>query len=217
MSDDAIASRLYASTTPSTPSPTAAQPAPAQPAQPAAPAAAQPPAAQSQSDQKPTEKPGEEQPTDGPLTREQILKARAEDQERRFYSPQVTFAKVNFVPPEEPGIDAAQRESINTEAREVYGDLGCMPSDVDALNAAVADVKELPTAETRATWAGEARALLAQRYGPAAGEKLQLAQKLATRYPAVKNHLERTGFGDNPRVILKFVELAERLRGRRKI
>lgn len=145
---------------------------------------------------------------------EAIQKLRADDRERRMYPAQKTLAGI---PTEQWFARAEVDDSIKAvaarEMREIFCDLGASVTDATELHSAVASITEVPTAETMQAWQQEAAQALVQRYGKDADSMLETARALVARDPRVAKMLQG-GLGNHPRIVLKFVELAQRERRR---
>lgn len=202
MSD--IAERLYGgASTPSTPAPAA----PTAPAAPVAPEA--PPAAAQPNQQTP------QQEAD-PLDR--VREIRANDMERRLYSPHKTYGpELNEALAQVPGSSPEQVAAVAAEYREIFADHGMTADEArDVVSTFRADVSANET--TKSSWRAQAMDDLTAAYGPhGAAEALALAQQLVARDPRMAHLLAVTGMGDHPRIVARAVELARRERSRGRL
>jgi hypothetical protein len=106
-----------------------------------------------------------------------------------------------------PGLDAR-------EARLIAGDLGASADDVRMFRTLAAQhVAEPASDEQRQTWHDVTVREIADRNISTAD--LNAAKRLVQSDPRLVNFLDRTGLGNEPRTVLRFVELARTARGRR--
>ncbi|CAM2158929.1 conserved hypothetical protein [Paraburkholderia tropica] len=209
----AIADRLYAASTPATP------------ATPASDANSTPQTeAQAQADT-PAEKPQTETPaTDAPAQTPELPDAIRElrnDPLRRMFSAQGTFAGV---PLEESmqniGGTPAEVSAIASEWREVFADLGASPNDAREL----VMLAQQHGANMPADAAGDGKLYasavdaLVRQYGSDAQAALDDARALIARDPRLGSFLDKSRMGNDPRTVLKVVQLARsaKMRGELK-
>jgi len=216
MSDE-IAARLYGGPTPSAQlvpaSSTASAPAPDTTSPPEAP---QPKSLDDIAHGLYGPKSVDQAPVDKPANREAVLKMR-DTPERRMYPAERTFASVPVEAWLNPQLSPEERAAAAREMRETYADMSLRADEARDLHAVVDQITEQVTPETVQKWQGEAANEAVQRYGAAADEKLALAVKLVRRDPSVVDFLEKTGLGNHPRFVSKFIELAERERAKGRL
>ncbi|MDR5743275.1 hypothetical protein QCE73_08920 [Caballeronia sp. LZ029] len=234
MSDfEAMASRLYGGSTPTTPQaqtvmqgeaapienrlyPDAA-PSPQAAPQPAA----EPAAIESETaSEKPQESaPQAEQTATEPGKPElpDAIRELRDDPTRRMFSPQGTFASV---PLEDAmanvAADPEVKAAVAHEFREIFEDIGASPQDAHELvTAARAFTAEPVTPERDASNVNSAIDALNRQYGKDAKSALATAQAMINRDPRLAQMLDRTRLGNDPKTVLKIVALARSNRGRR--
>lgn len=100
------------------------------------------------------------------------------------------------------------------EARLIATDIGATADDVRMFRTLAAQhVKEPASDEQRQTWRGVSERELAERNISMAD--LNAAKRLVASDPRLVKYLDETGFGNEVKTVLRFVELARSERGRR--
>jgi hypothetical protein len=138
------------------------------------------------------------------------IKTLRDDPLRRMFSPQGSFASVQL---EERmadlAIDPAVKTAAAAEFREIFADIGASPQDATELvDAASRFHAELVTPERDFTNANSAIQILNEHYGADAKAALATAQEMIARDPRIFRMLDASRLGNDPKTVLKVVQLA---------
>lgn len=151
---------------------------------------------------------------------DEIRALRDADDDRRMYSPQVTYRDAGLEDALAiPEIEAEEQSASAAEYREIFADHGMAPDEArEVVQLARGLTASPPDEATQESWRAEAWRRLVDENGGEKGarEALELAQRLTARDPRVGHILEATRLGNHPRVIAMMVSKArtEKARGR---
>lgn len=139
--------------------------------------------------------------------------------ERRMYSAQKTYERVDTESLFDPNADPESVAAAGAELREIFSDHGATQDDATAIRTlALAHPIGSVTHEQHAAWQDQAQRALIAELGPnVAPAALRDAQRLAQRDPRVVQLLNRTGLGSHPQVVKLFVKLAQEQKSRGRL
>lgn len=154
-----------------------------------------------------------------PNTPDNVKALRSADVTRKLYSPQTTYAEVDFESAiaSLPDLSDDVRAAAAREYREMVADLGATTSEAQQLlSHAEHAAKNPPSEEQASEWRTQATKQLVQTYGKEATKVLADAQRLVSRDPRIAKVLEVSRIGDRPETVMLFARLAqqERKKGR---
>ncbi|WP_316884056.1 hypothetical protein [Ralstonia flatus] len=154
-----------------------------------------------------------------PNTPDNVKALRSADVTRKLYSPQTTYADVDFESAiaSLPDLSDDVRAAAAREYREMVADLGATTSEAQQLlSHAEHAAKNPPSEEQASEWRAQATRQLVQAYGKEATQVLADAQQLVSRDPRIAKVLEVSRIGDRPETVMLFARLAqqERKKGR---
>lgn len=141
-------------------------------------------------------------------------------EERSLYSRTTPYESISFdslLPYEHMSQEVKQR--ARAEFRNIAADIGASPGEAEEFAAKTAAfLKSPPSPEAREQMRKQALREVEGQYGKDARSMLALARRLIERDPLMKASMDRSGIGDDPRIVCMLIEKAieQRNRGRLK-
>lgn len=145
---------------------------------------------------------------------DEIKQLREQDADRKMFGAQ---SMLGDIPIEEAFAEVDVPDEVKSAAaaefREIATDVGLSsPEAKMVLSEFRAALASPPTLEARAAGVAEAQRQLAAKYGEDVPQVLADARALVARDPRVAQLLERSGLGDDPKMIMRMAELGRRAR-----
>lgn len=111
------------------------------------------------------------------------------------------------------GWDAEAKQGFADAVMTAYFDAGVDPQTGATLTHTIAHYVGEPADEpTQRTWEAESRRALRERFGSDADRRLAAARQFVAARPVLADHLNRSGAGSHPEVIVALAERIDSLR-----